>query len=226
MDIGECLKLLDQGIPLVNSPSDFSVLLLGSSGSGKTSLLNYLSGRLLIGTESSQGKPIIAIEDQSDQKYPIRNDPTLLTLFPQVWRDGNINYWDFPGFEKNQSIGTQIAHSYFMKRIFDLSKNIKIVLVIEEHINEDAKCVEIVNLFKKLIELIPDKLKLFSVTSIIITKCSSNIDLINYKNLYIEKIKNFEEIKQFMLNIFNSPEKFCIFSTPALNEHLSLDFKK
>ena len=104
MDIGECLKLLDQGIPLVNSPSDFSVLLLGSSGSGKTSLLNYLSGRLLIGAESSQGTPIIAIEDQSDQKYPIRNDPTLLTLFPQVWRDGNINYWDFPGFEKNQSI--------------------------------------------------------------------------------------------------------------------------
>ena len=40
------------------------------------------------------------------------------------------------------------------------------------------------------------------------------------------EVKNFEEIKQFMLNIFNSPEKFCIFSTPALNEHLSLDFKK
>jgi len=79
------------------------------------------------------------------------------TSIPHVYTNNkeNKNYWDCPGFEDTNGPTQDIANGFYIQKIFNNSKMVKIVIVISDSDFETSKSQSIVDSIDKLSLLVP-----------------------------------------------------------------------
>lgn len=109
------------------------VLVLGNTGAGKSTFVNYLAGcKMKIRDEN-------ALELTYDAENPIMeigHGSSSFTNEPQLYFDRNtgLTYCDCPGFFDNRGAEFDIANSYAIKSMLTHARSVKaIVLLINEH---------------------------------------------------------------------------------------------
>jgi GTP-binding protein EngB required for normal cell division len=150
----EAEQLLNAVDQLDFDEADDLIILLGSSGVGKSTLSKFITH-----------DPSLQVV-QVDGKYVFTDNGTIsngtsksMTMLPNVYMDNETGQVlvDCPGFSDTREPKFEIAASYFLKRVLEYAKRVKIVLV-EDHssLKKNADRVGMTRLLKHVSKLIPN----------------------------------------------------------------------
>jgi len=104
------------------------ILVLGNTGEGKSTLINYLAGCQMSLEKSDLGNVVVA----KNPVAGIGHGKTSCTSYPTAHYDPktNLSYCDCPGFSDNRGPIFDIPNAYAIKRITQEARSIKGVLVL------------------------------------------------------------------------------------------------
>ncbi|WP_341755613.1 hypothetical protein [Candidatus Tisiphia endosymbiont of Ptychoptera albimana] len=111
---------------------DSEVLIVGTSGVGKSTLINYLNGSELAGEYIDGKLKIKLISNSLPGGFNIGHSTNISeTLYPEVYSPDGANYSfvDSPGFGDSRGAAIDIANLFFRKYVTEGVSNIKILLV-------------------------------------------------------------------------------------------------
>ena len=113
----------------INSIKSNAVIIMGPTGSGKTTLVRYLNGEELVNLKVDN-KWII--EKKSFEKSDIGHSSKSKTLIPAAYTPygKTFAYIDNPGFFDNRGMTAEIANIYLMKYALSKVKNFKFLILI------------------------------------------------------------------------------------------------
>ena len=214
--------LLDKGDNEIIETSDKSVLLLGNTGAGKSTVLALLAGIKL---------KSIYYEENGELVIALDNDPTLkgleighsnksCTSIPTPHRMDAV-FWDCPGFEDNNSLEQEIANAYYITRIDVLSKTTKFVLVIPHGIEKASRGNILVELFIQISSLVPELKRNIQSLSIIITKCPPDYQIEHFIDMLKRIVRDnnrFDPVRVMVEQIIQMPQHIAIFNKPDKNK--------
>lgn len=191
----ETLDLISKGQQILSEHEDESaVLVIGNTGVGKSTLVNYLSGVKLKKVERevekyAYGRQETIIEevlevDKSVGQVMIGHDSSSMTAVPNKWHDNqtNITYWDCPGFEDTHGPTQDIANAFYIQRLFSIPK-IKLLLVVQETSLGENRGDAFLNIIRQFSNLVKDFSRYEDCTSLVVTKASGSL------NNVVNKIK-------------------------------------
>ncbi|XP_065643226.1 uncharacterized protein LOC136074979 [Hydra vulgaris] len=113
---------------------DISIV-LGTTKSGKSTLINFLIGNGLVAVKLKLGKTFLVKKDGKTVGPEIGIEAVSVTTLPTKWVVGNescINgliLWDAPGFSDSRGEVQDITNSFYIKTLLRGVKSAKIVLV-------------------------------------------------------------------------------------------------
>jgi energy-coupling factor transporter ATP-binding protein EcfA2 len=211
-DIMKIQALLDEGDVQISKESQNALALVGTTGSGKTTLLNLLTGNPLRITEDR-------LIDVNDPRNPFKIGFSFesCTTTPNTFSAPGYTIYDCPGFEDNKSTEQEIANAYYISKIFKMSMNIKIVLVLIFKCENNGKGKQLCNIFSMLAALIPDQQKLFNSLSIVVTQCKKNYTNLKFANTLkklVAENNSFAPISELVSKIADNPQKVVLFKKP------------
>jgi energy-coupling factor transporter ATP-binding protein EcfA2 len=161
-----------------------SILVIGKTGAGKSTLVNYLTNpermkvELIVDPKNKYDVGTLEIKVIDCPTSPIIGcGVNSTTTIPNKWYE----YWDCPGFDDNTSAEQDITNAFFIKKVFDMSKNIKPLLVIGwGDLTGNANPVKqltdtLGNLFNSVEDIIPG-------ISLVVTKVPQNQGVKNIKH--------------------------------------------
>lgn len=214
-------ELLDNADKQIVTQLENRVIILGNTGSGKTTLLNFLLDLPLFSKEEG-GKRVIDVELGSGFKIEHRN--LTCTTIPNEARFNDYNFADCPGFEDTRSVSQEIFNAYCIKKIFTLSRKVKIVLVLESGIEKACRGNNLISIFSQLVELIHNTDALFSSLTIVITKCNIDFEIENFLES-LQDIANHnnragQEVKRILLGLSSFPNKISRFYKPGRDDNI------
>jgi len=107
------------------------VLVIGCTGSGKSTLINYLLSNKI--SYVNQSMDVIAVAEKLDTNYPeIGHDVESKTIFPEVFHDRvhGLAYCDFPGFFDNRPYEERVSISINTQSAIINSRNVEAIIVV------------------------------------------------------------------------------------------------
>ena len=129
-EIDQAVKELERRISCASTVNP--VIVIGPTGVGKSTLVNFLSGRRLIAEESGSN---IIIKAADGGELSLRTSASFIseTTIPQQLHDpaSKISYWDCPGNWDSRGVKQEIVNSYSIDRIFKIPGH-RICIVIPE----------------------------------------------------------------------------------------------
>ena len=129
--INQTIALLNEGEEKIElyEQNENLTLILGNTGAGKTTFLQWIAGdnSKLIATEKSPG--VFNIEDGN--RISTANLKSK-TLFPElvVYSRTNSAFYDCPGFMDTRGTSHDIAVTYFIKKVADHAKWLKLIFIV------------------------------------------------------------------------------------------------
>jgi hypothetical protein len=153
----------------IGSPT--RVLILGTTGSGKSTLVHGLSDKKLI-AEAGTGSYRIKVLDEMLPGFTIGHQLDSATTIPVSWydRSANLAYWDCPGFMDSRGERQEIVNAFSIDQIFSPPSRIKVLLAIQESDFEGARGMKVMRKFEKVISLLPNPEQLKQALSVVVTK--------------------------------------------------------
>jgi len=182
LDVVESLMFLGESVISSALPwnVDQNVLFIGNTGSGKSTLVNYLTGARLKAIESDNpdGDFNIDLVDADTTRPKIGHQLSSQTTVPNRLVDfaQRTVYWDCPGFLDTKGHYQDIANCYYIKRLFDTLENIKIVVVVP--LSEcSGKATNFTKILDRLADLFLNDIdKIMECLTVVITKTKPNAD--------------------------------------------------
>lgn len=168
-------KKIQSDVSCLNLDPQETVVVLGVTGAGKSTFVNFLGGKKLEG-EIHYGECKVAVKDPL-KGVEIGHDVNSCTTIPYPWHDHdhNILFWDSPGFLSNKGAHDDIVNAYTLNSLFTYSKSSKVLLLIPHHYLLDIKH-GLINALKPVSNLFQQDLLSFAkATSLIITGCPNQI---------------------------------------------------
>ncbi|HJK89036.1 MAG: 50S ribosome-binding GTPase (plasmid) [Candidatus Megaira endosymbiont of Mesostigma viride] len=228
--VGTIINKIKGGYETIVNDHDEVILVIGKTGAGKSTLVNYLTNpekmevKLYKAPNIKYGKGSLVIDilkGSSGLPKPGHTKDSETTI-PNKWQDSGsgIVYWDCPGFGDNQGADQDIANAFFIKKIFETSNKIKLILAISWEDLENGRANEIKNLTDTLGTLFNDFSIIKDSLSLIITKIPDSKDSDDVKG-ELEKLlqaKCFQEesVAKNILEFFlDSDNKISLFNQPT-----------
>ncbi|EAR98920.1 50S ribosome-binding GTPase (macronuclear) [Tetrahymena thermophila SB210] len=187
------------GLQKINSADNNIILVIGNSGSGKTSLSADLSGLQLVVNKTIFQESYLQYKEEDFQKYGKIGSDLIQseTFIPNKFfnQKKQITIWDTPGFDDSRGEEFQIPISFFINKIVNSAKRIKFILVIDgNQLNRGygiEKGRDLKDLLFSFFSMIRDfSLDISKFTAIVISKAN----LKKESDFYVKKLKNFIEV--------------------------------
>lgn len=153
--------------------SENAILLLGPTRSGKSNLVQYLTGDnsklMAVKTESGD----YTIRDGSNTEENTSVSSTLSqTVIPGIHIDENQTLWmDFPGFGDKHNETVEITKVFLIKHVIQRVKNVKFVLVVDYGwVSGTGNIVGFDNLLQRVTEFITNEAHYGNSISLVVSK--------------------------------------------------------
>ena len=157
-------------------PDSIRVLVLGTTGSGKSTLVHGLAGRPLEANSVKKGRRTLDVKGDPLDGFSIGHGLGSETQVPNIWYDkqSNLIYCDCPGFMDSRGVGQEIVNAFAIDQLFASPSRIKILFAIQESDFEGARGMEAIDRLNKLLTLVPDVGQLSQSMVLMMTKSSGN----------------------------------------------------
>jgi GTP-binding protein EngB required for normal cell division len=167
-------RIFSENSQLFNSSANKDIVVfLGKTGSGKSTLINFLSGKKL-GVD--QLNKIVLGEQNDPSAMLIGGTGASQTLLPKFIESSNMIFFDLPGFNENRGTCHSLLGACFVKNIIEKARTVKIIFVAGEGEINENRAESVVNILNNAEKLIPEpNIKISS--SIVITKLDSDYDI-------------------------------------------------
>ncbi|ODM87042.1 Type IV secretion system protein PtlH [Orchesella cincta] len=107
-----------------------AILVMGNTGSGKTTLTQILSGNLSqLHAVMTHTHKLVIIDDNNRIGLPTTKSKTLVPEYV-VNPENNISFYDCPGFDDNRGAEKDIAAMYFVNSITEHINKVKFLFVV------------------------------------------------------------------------------------------------
>ena len=214
-----------------------AIMVLGLSGTGKTTLVNYLNEVPLIAKKTEDDLAYwIDLENENETLpggFRIGHKPQSETLYPASYtpNQSDFSYIDNPGFADSRGIAINIANGFFRHGIIQHIKNLKFLLLIDYNgilSNRGENFIKTVIEFTEFLSINGSSTEtsiikmLSNSTGIIVTKADVDYDQTESKvkeNL-IKRLYN-TSVSQFDKNSVNNNSK-VLFQNILANNQLEL----
>jgi len=217
--IVKTFSLIEEGKAQLSNHDDEKVLLvIGKTGVGKSTLINYLSGAELVATKKGFGGYVLNVKEQVGN-IKIGHSNVSETTVPNKWYDEKtgITYWDCPGFEDTKGAEQDIANAFYVQRLFNNPK-LKLVVVVQETTFMEDRGSKFIDLIGKLGILLKDFNKFKDGLSLVVTKASPSMTTEDVKygiGTYLEEVKNLSFVQKEILQFLSGKDgKVELFTTP------------
>ena len=216
--IKEIFELIGESNAKIEDKIEKGILLLGKTGTGKSTLTHSLVGKELQAIlDDSTGNMIVdAVQPLDAVKISHRSASETKVPNKQVLDD--VTIWDCPGFKDTGGIVQEIANAFYIKRLFETTSQLKFILAISESaISSDrgSSAVAIVDQFTKVftnIQAIKDSVTLV-VTHVPphkkVIHLENNIKKILTENNQLQDNENAKQVLEFLLksvHLFYMPQ--------------------
>lgn len=238
--VKEINKLIAHGNKIITKENEV-ILFMGDTGSGKSTLVNYLSGNKLIAKKKERGgleNNKIVIDTINNNNVKINHTTVSETTVPNKWFDNNNNlvYWDCPGFGDTKGPIQDIANAFYIKKLFDSSNKLKLVIVVELGSLKNNKAKSFVNLVNTLSNLFVNVTDYKNGLFMVVTKTNPKVCVQGVKDqilLILGEQENFlnknqKEILTFLagneshIELFEKPQEQGIISDNNKNDILTM----
>ena len=149
IDLPRLKELIHNGlaaIPIDNENQE-AILVIGDTGVGKSTIMSFLAGAQLV-VKYDGLKPYL--DNSSNSKIKIGHEKYSQTSIPTKVVIQGMAFYDCPGFKDNKGEEYEISNSFFVQRLLDLYRNVKIVLIVDESHISEARADKLPKLIKNL----------------------------------------------------------------------------
>ena len=115
-------------------------VLIGGTGSGKSTFMHILANKKLIVKEDSYKNKILESETSWDE-FKIGHDHSSETEIPGIWfdRKRNVIFCDCPGFFDTKGSAQDIVNIFSIVTLLNQVKKVKLVLMISQDVGESYR---------------------------------------------------------------------------------------
>jgi energy-coupling factor transporter ATP-binding protein EcfA2 len=108
------------------------VLLIGNTGCGKSTLVNYLAGcDMAIKYSGLKEQIVVKADSQQPEVTEIGHDRTSKTFLPKIVRNDEWVYCDCPGFLDNRGAEINIANAVNIRQMVAAAGYVRVVVLVE-----------------------------------------------------------------------------------------------
>jgi hypothetical protein len=167
--IHEIYELIGEGNARINEPVEKAALILGKTGAGKSTLTHLLAKKQLTAKlDDATGNMLVEAIDQLDG-ITISHKSASETKIPNRHKLENISLWDCPGFNDTGGVAQEIANAFYIKKLFETTKQLKFILVISDS-SMSNRSVDVVTIVEHFVKLFKDVTVLQKSVSLVITQ--------------------------------------------------------
>ena len=176
-DLSRCLAGIQEAQTLMREklksmPKDVTrVLVMGSTGSGKSMLVNALSGKQLQVVVDNEGKKVVeAVSPLPELKigHTLQSETTMLGCHYDA--ANKLVFWDCPGFFDSRGAVQDVVNGFAIDQLLQGSCRIKVLLVIEQSKITGMRAEGCKRELEKLAALFPTCSQLHAMTTLVVTK--------------------------------------------------------
>ena len=165
----EAIDLIDRNLPEIKHSGPQSIIFIGNTGVGKSSLINLIAGITFRGVydEATDHRKIEA--DNSLPGMQIGHSMQSKTEVPHKWvaPDGVV-FWDCPGFCDNRGPVQELVNAVCLKKLLGISPKVKIVVVIKDSDLLEPRADALMGTIRQLDSLFAESIGKFQESSMLI----------------------------------------------------------
>lgn len=173
-EIRKCFDLLEEGEKIIRTDQKDAILVVGNTGSGKTTLVQFLAGdnNDLYAEEASPGSGDFIIIDRKDR---VSSQSTVVskTIFPELTIDTeyNVGIYDCPGFVDTRGAAIDIAGTYFIRKVINSIERVKIILAVNyTSVRKGIDRGDFLEMIRHVLSLVQNAEKYVNSFAIVVTK--------------------------------------------------------
>ncbi|CAJ0909811.1 9169_t:CDS:2, partial [Entrophospora sp. SA101] len=202
------------------------VIIIGDTGEGKSSLLNYLAEVPLFGKKGKGFGRFVIYTESPLEGSEITDGCISKTSLPSGWKE----YWDCPGFGDTRGEVQDIVNAYSIYKLIKSAKKVKVLVTVSEATITGSRSRSFLNLIHNIGETFKntDEDKLVQGLCLVVTK-NKTLDLEEMRNGLLEILKeqdgqgNFSPTQKKILGFLSSPESQIVFFNAPTGEGLISD---
>lgn len=205
VQIKSTFELLARGEKEIRLTKEYRdlVLVLGNTGSGKSTFTQWIAGDndKLIAVEVKEGTGEYIIVDSNR----IGNSTIFSkTTFPELVIDTQTKtaFYDCPGFSDTRSTSNDIAATYFIKRLVDHAKSVKLIFIVSyPSVRKGVDRQEFMKFVKHATDFLKDIEKFQNSIALIISKVDNHFIKQGKSYILVPDDKVVEAIGDFLQDI-------------------------
>lgn len=165
-------KHLQENPELFDSSRDKDIIaVLGKTGAGKSTLINYLSGKKLTTEKRGLRGNIITLRSPEDKSaMAIGLEKKSQTHLPQFVDIEDLRFYDLPGLDDTAGTNYEVLNAFFIKQIIENARTTRLIIVagLDEVTAGRGKSFK--DLTNRIVKLLPTGIGINVCSSLVITK--------------------------------------------------------